>query len=204
MTLYTFFGCLLTAYGPILSIFFLFIAKNAQHVLLTVASIAIQELFRWLYFLLMQRAEPGLNMVTKYPRSPFNRIIFAFVAGYGYALTTSLVSYVPILVESLGPGILMVPSFPAASTFFDAAVTTSFFSLLHMAWMVIAFDGFAAKKWVGSLKIGWVLASHLGASYSTLLNTSTIPFGCIYAMVIQIVFLLISVAIIVASLAKKR
>lgn len=37
MSLYTFFGCLLLAYGPILSIFFLYIAPNAQYVLLMVS-----------------------------------------------------------------------------------------------------------------------------------------------------------------------
>lgn len=37
MSLYTFFGCLLIAYGPILSIFFLYIAPNAQYVLLMVS-----------------------------------------------------------------------------------------------------------------------------------------------------------------------
>ena len=37
MSLYTFFGCLLVAYSPILSIFFLYIGRNAQHVLLMVA-----------------------------------------------------------------------------------------------------------------------------------------------------------------------
>lgn len=37
MTLLSFFGCGLTAYGPALAIFFLYIAKNAQLVLLMVS-----------------------------------------------------------------------------------------------------------------------------------------------------------------------
>ena len=37
MSLVTFFGCLLVAYGPILSIFFLYIGQNAQYVLLMVS-----------------------------------------------------------------------------------------------------------------------------------------------------------------------
>ncbi|CAO3637075.1 unnamed protein product [Cunninghamella echinulata] len=179
------------------SIFFLFIARNAQHVLLTVASaffcliallissviwylakdvqaiqtisiiysVAIQELFRWFYFLLIQRTEPVLNLVTKYPKSPFNQFIFAFVAGYGYALTTSLVSYISLLVQSIGPGIIVCPSCPNASIFFISAVTTTLFSLLHMVWMTIAFDGYASKSWIGYIKIIWVIISHYGASY---------------------------------------
>ncbi|KAI8065542.1 gamma-secretase subunit Aph-1 [Gongronella butleri] len=232
MSLYTFFGCLFTAYGPILAIFFLYIGLHAQHVLLTVASaffclfallissviwylakpvqhnlsiavmysVAIQELFRWFYFLLLQRAEKGMNAVTRNPRSPYNRILYAFVAGYGYALTTSLVSYISVLAESLGPGMLKVPSYHVADAFFVYAVTTTLFSLLHMAWMIIAFDGFATGQWIGTLEILWVIVSHYGASYSSLLSTWDVYLGCIYAIVIQVVILGISIGVIYASL----
>ncbi|RUS21556.1 gamma-secretase subunit APH-1B-like protein [Endogone sp. FLAS-F59071] len=86
MTLLSFFGCGLTAYGPALAIFFLYVAKNAQLVLLMVSSaffwlvsilfasaiwylatpaqdnnvvtiaysVLLQELFRWLLFLLIK------------------------------------------------------------------------------------------------------------------------------------------------------
>ncbi|KAI9307648.1 Aph-1 protein-domain-containing protein [Cunninghamella echinulata] len=181
MSLYTFFGCLFTAYGPILSIFFLFIARNAQHVLLTVASVAIQELFRWFYFLLIQ------------------------LAGYGYALTTSLVSYISLLVQSIGPGIIVCPSCPNASIFFISAITTTLFSLLHMVWMTIAFDGYASKSWIGYIKITWVIISHYGASYSTLMNSSpSIPYGCVYAILIELLILIISCCLIIHSLNIKH
>ncbi|CAO3641596.1 unnamed protein product [Cunninghamella blakesleeana] len=236
MSLYTFFGCLLTAYGPILSIFFLFIARNAQHVLLTVASaffcliallissviwylakdiqtvqpisiiysVGIQELFRWFYFLLIKRTEPVLNLVTKYPKSPFNRFIFAFVAGYGYALTTSLVSYISLLVQSIGPGIIVCPSCPNASIFLISAITTTLFSLLHMAWMTVAFDGYTSKNWIGYIKIIWVILSHYGASYGSLMNSSSISYGCIYAILIDLFILIISCGLIVHSLKMKH
>jgi hypothetical protein len=41
-------------------------------------SVGIQEIFRWCYFLLIQRAEAGLNLVAKYPSSPYNKIEFGF------------------------------------------------------------------------------------------------------------------------------
>lgn len=54
----------------------------------------IQEIFRWCYFLLIQRAEGGLNLVAKYPSSPYNKIEFGFGKKkkvewlVGYELTT--------------------------------------------------------------------------------------------------------------------
>ncbi|KAI8139034.1 gamma-secretase subunit Aph-1 [Fennellomyces sp. T-0311] len=237
MSLYTFFGCLLTAYGPILSIFFLYIGQNAQYVLLMVSSaffcliallissviwyfakaaqslhpvsiaysITVQEIFRWFFFLLLRRSEAGLNVVSANPHSPLNQSIFSFVTGFGYALTTALVSYISLLVESIGPGVIMCPSCPGATTFFISAVTTSLFSLLHITWMMIAFDGFSnIKKPIGMLRVAWVITSHFGASYVTLLNSSeTIQYGCVYAIISCIGILSISTALVALSLKSR-
>ncbi|KAL1936672.1 hypothetical protein VTP01DRAFT_806 [Rhizomucor pusillus] len=236
MSLYTFFGCLLVAYGPVLSIFFLYIGRNAQHVLLMVSSaffcliaillssviwyftrtrsaisiiygVLIQELFRWFFFLLTRRAEKGLSTISTNPRSPFNRSLFAFVTGFGYALTSSLVSYIALLVESIGPGVIMCPSCPQASLFFISAVTTTLFSLLHIVWMMNAFEGYVSwntNKLVGALRILWVIGSHYGASYATLLNSSnTIYLGCVYSIVTCIGILAISIAQVLATLKSR-
>ncbi|KAI9032507.1 gamma-secretase subunit Aph-1 [Phycomyces nitens] len=225
MSLYTFFGCLFLAYGPILSIFFLYIARNAQYVLLMVTSaffcliallissviwylakktqsthavtiaysIAIQEIFRWIFFRILSRAETGLNLVSKNPTSPFNRPVFGFVSGFGYALMTCLVSYISLLVESLGPGVRMCQSCPGLSLFFVSAINTTVFSLLHMAWMMVAFEGFSSYKTkTGMLQIAWVIISHYGASYATLFNASDIHLGCVYSALIGVVILALS------------
>ncbi|KAI9488193.1 gamma-secretase subunit Aph-1 [Zychaea mexicana] len=237
MSLYTFFGCLLVAYGPILSIFFLYIGQNAQYVLLMVSSaffcliallissviwyfakaaqlihsasiaysIAVQEIFRWLFFLLLRRSEAGLNVVSANPHSPLNQSIFSFVTGFGYALTTALVSYISLLVESIGPGVMMCPSCPQATTFFISAATTSIFSLLHITWMMIAFEGFSSvRKPAGAARVAWVIVSHFGASYATLLNSSeTIRYGCVYAIIICIGILSFSTALVAYSLKSR-
>ncbi|KAI9253492.1 Aph-1 protein-domain-containing protein [Phascolomyces articulosus] len=189
MSLYTFFGCLLVAYGPILSIFFLYIGQNAQHVLLMVS----------------RRSEAGLNIVSANPHSPFNQSIFSFVTGYGYALTTTLVSYISLLVESIGPGVIMCPSCPQATTFFISAVTTSLFSLLHIVWMMVAFEGFSnIRKPSGIARVIWVIGSHFGASYATLLNGSeTIQYGCVYSIITCIGILSISTALVAYSLKSR-
>ncbi|KAI7857485.1 Aph-1 protein-domain-containing protein [Circinella umbellata] len=205
MSLVTFFGCLLVAYGPILSIFFLYIGQNAQYVLLMVSSITVQEIFRWFFFLLLRRSEAGLNVVSSNPHSPFNQSTFSFVTGYGYALTTTLVSYISLLVESIGPGVIMCPSCPQATTFFISAVTTTLFSLLHIVWMMVAFEGFSnIRKPAGAARVIWVIVSHFGASYATLLNGSeTIKYGCVYAIIVCVVILSISISLVAYSLKSR-
>ncbi|KAG1139070.1 hypothetical protein G6F37_008933 [Rhizopus arrhizus] len=234
MTLYTFFGCLLFAYGPILSIFLLSIAPNAQYVLLTVSSaffcliallissviwyfsktnnyisivysIAIQEICRWGFYLMTHKAEKGLNSISANPNSPLNKHVFSFVFGYGYALTNASVGYISLLVESIGPGVMMCPSCPQASLYFIYAITTTLFSLLHIGWMMIACEGYSEipqKK--GYFKVIWVILSHYGASFATTLNSSTsINYGCIASIFICLFIILVSLSIIIYSLKSK-
>ncbi|KAI9269936.1 gamma-secretase subunit Aph-1 [Sporodiniella umbellata] len=219
MTLISFFGCFFLAYGPIVSIFFLTIAPNAQYVLLTVSSaffcllallissviwyvsqsnqwitiaytVAIQELGRYGLFRLSRRARKGLNTMSAHPNFSLNPQLFALVFGFGYALTQALVGYLPILVASAGPGLLMCPSCPEASLYFITAITTSLFSLLHIVWMVLAFEGWDRPYFPYWL---WVLFSHWGASYTTTLNSSpNIRLGCVYSIVICFSILVIS------------
>ncbi|KAI1319989.1 gamma secretase complex protein [Mortierella claussenii] len=150
MTLLTFFGCALTAYGPGLTIFFGCIAPNAQLVILMVSSaffwllslllasviwflatgsrqtytstiiytVLLQELFRWFLYLLINRAEQGLNMVASHPKSKFNRSGYAFSAGIGFGLMFGIISFITQLVQSLGPGVLMCVSCPNVSLYF--------------------------------------------------------------------------------------
>ncbi|CAO3679502.1 unnamed protein product [Rhizopus stolonifer] len=232
MTLVTFFGCLFFAYGPILSIFFLTIAPNAQYVLLTVSSaffclvallissviwyfsktnnyftiiysVAIQEICRYVFYRLTLRAQNGLNTMSAHPQFPFNKHIFSFVFGFGYALTHALVGYISLLVQSVSPGVMMCPSCPQASLYFIASITTSLFSLLHIGWMMIAFEGFELKK-KGYLHIVWVLISHYGASFATTLNSSMrVKFGCIYSIFICLFILVVSLSILTYSLKTK-
>ncbi|KAF9988933.1 gamma secretase complex protein [Mortierella antarctica] len=230
MTLVTFFGCALTAYGPSLAIFFGCIAPNAQLVILMVSSaffwllslllasaiwfiakssqhtytstiiytVLLQELFRWFLFHLISRAEKGLNMVAHHPTSKFNRSGYAFAAGLGFGLMFGIISFITQLVQSLGPGVLMCVSCPNLSLYFVSALTTSLLILHHCAWMMISFTGFTQRSYA---RIVWVIVSHYGASYLTLLNSSkTVPLGCAYSLVANAVLLVASVVIVVADL----
>ncbi|GAA5806653.1 hypothetical protein HPULCUR_012199 [Helicostylum pulchrum] len=167
-------------------------------------SVAIQEACRWCFYLLLHRAESGLNTVSANPKSPFNRSIFSFVSGFGYALMSALVGYIALLVESIGPGVMMCPSCPRATLYFISAITTSLFSLMHMAWMMIAFEGFSElPKTKGWLKVLWVIVSHYGASFATTLNSSSVNNGCIYSILISLCIIAISCYIIAMSLKSR-
>lgn len=167
MGLPTFFGCLLIAYGPLLAIFFLVIAPRPQWTLLMVASgffcllailissviwyfgrttiwgtiaysVTIQEVFRVAFWRLLKRTEAGFNLVASNPSSPFNRYKMAFAAGYGYALMSALISYISPLVDSIGPGVLMCPSCPAATVFFVSGNHPKPYPLLASAKLIAA------------------------------------------------------------------
>ncbi|KAG2195817.1 hypothetical protein INT47_010027 [Mucor saturninus] len=168
-------------------------------------SVAIQELCRWGFYLLLNRAEAGLNIVSANPKSPFNRPVFAFVSGYGYALMSALVGYISLLVESIGPGVMMCPSCPKATLYFISAITTSLFSLMHMSWMMISFEGFSElPKTKGWLKVIWVIASHYGASFATTLNSSIIVSnGCIYSIIVCLCIIAVSGYIVALSLKSR-
>lgn len=92
---------------------------------------------------------------------------------------SSLISYVSMLAESAGPGVIMSPSCPSLSHYYvlgifflfvclylyafrPSALTTMLFSLLHVGWMVISFDAFYKKNWP---LFGLVVVLHLVASY---------------------------------------
>ncbi|KAG0362747.1 gamma secretase complex protein [Podila minutissima] len=230
MTLLTFFGCALTAYGPSLAIFFGHIAPNAQLVILMVSSaffwlislllasaiwfmasssrltftstiiytVLLQELFRWFLYLLINRAESGLNMVAKHPKSKYNRSGYAFSAGLGFGLMFGAISYITMLVQSLGPGVLMCVSCKSVSLYFISAITTSILILHHCAWMMISFTGFTHRSYP---RILWVLISHYGASYLTLLNSSkTINYGCAYSILGNFILLAASTIIVGADI----
>jgi len=165
-------------------------------------TVVIQELFRWGLYKLISRAEPGLNLLAVNPKSPYNRSSFAFVCGYGFGVMSGSINYVTLLVESYGPGVLMCPSCPRQSLFIISAITTSLFIFLHIAWMMLAFEGFSSPtRTTYWSHVAWVVISHLGASYATLLNTSQfVPFGCAYAFLVEFIILLVSAGLVLNRL----
>ncbi|KAI8818601.1 gamma-secretase subunit Aph-1 [Fimicolochytrium jonesii] len=229
MTLISFFGNGFTAYGPALAVFFLYIAKNAQLVLLLMTSaffwlvsilissvfwylikamqdvpaatifvsVTWQEIWRYLFFIMMSKAEPGLNSTSRTPDSRFNRTRHAFATGLGFGLMSGLTLYLTQLAESSGPAILPCSSCPGADVFFIGAVTTNLFIFLHTAWNMIAFEGWYKQRW---LPFAFVLFSHYAASYGTLLIPSDVHNGCLISIALCIVLLVIATSLVVRTI----
>ena len=101
---------------------------------------------------------------------------------------SSLISYIAVLAETTGPGVLYAPTCPGISLSYllgtpptsgfyvkarpltagghravgPTALTTMFFSLLNVIWMVIAVEGYRKRSYI---PVAFVAVWHLAASY---------------------------------------
>jgi len=148
--------------------------------------ILFQEVFRIVFFKLYAKAEDGFirkRQTSRLTTHPDNfKAAIAF--GVGSGVTHSLVSYVTILWEALGPGSIFSPSCPSISLFFISALFSFCFQMFHILWSIVSFDGYRERNYI---KMGSVLICHIVVSYLTLLNQS--GGSCVAAIVL--VFLLL-------------
>jgi len=149
-------------------------------------SIAFQELFRFFYFLLLKKAETGLEKVSQNGmhiegvHSLKNaKHTIALVCGLGFGFMSGAFAFVNVLADSNGPGTV---GFPASANlikeddfsknisytfFFTSALSTSAFILLHVMWNVIFWHGCRNAKYVCVMV---VVASHFLLSGLSLIN----------------------------------
>lgn len=130
-----------------------------------VISVLVQELFRFLFWILLRRAEEGLLTMTN-SHSPLRKIYFHYVSGLGFGVMSGLFAMVNILAEITGPGTVGLNGENQHFAVISAFLTNCII-LLHTFWGVIFFDGLDKKKW---LYVGTVVLSHLAISVMTLLN----------------------------------
>jgi len=188
----------------IISILWYFINPYTSATVTIIYGVLIQEFSRWLYFLLYKKAEYGLNTVAAEPGSKLNQPMFAFVSGLGFGLTSALITYVTLLESTLGPGTLFSRSCPSTPLPFISAISTALMSLLHIFWMLIAFEGYNStnpvSKWS---RVLLVLFTHLGSSFATLMNDSSTANGCVYSNVVLALVLLTMIAICLSTFNRK-
>jgi hypothetical protein len=91
---------------------------------------------------------------------PLIDLYSAIAAGVGFGAMHSFMYYAPIIAHALGEGALFNPHCPQFSTFFSAAWTSLFFNIMHICWMILAFD---AYRTLHPLKVGIVVALHAAA-----------------------------------------
>jgi len=165
----------------------LFRKRILSVVFISILSSLTQELLRWLFWKLLNRAEGGLNAMSEKPKSPLNKFHFSFASGLGFGAMSGLVSYTTILAESLNPGTVLCAGCESLAMPFVAALITSIFILLHIVWSIIAFGAFEKKE---TLLVAGVVLSHIISSQATLLTyTDKVPHGCAYCFIILLIML---------------
>ncbi|GFG30483.1 hypothetical protein Cfor_08109 [Coptotermes formosanus] len=147
-----------------------------------VFSVLLQELFRFLIYKLLRKAESGLKKVTDNSEQiTSNKHILAYVAGLGFGIISGAFSLVNVLADAVGPATMGLKD--GSDLFFlTSAATALCFILLHTFWSVIFFSGMDNRNY---LHIAWVIGTHMMASCFTLLNqdeqylASLLPGYCI-------------------------
>jgi anterior pharynx defective protein 1 len=135
-----------------------------------VFSVLFQELFRYLFYLLLRKAEVGLQKVSDVgvsgPIISLDRTSLAFVAGLGFGIMSGSFSIINVLADALGPGTVGIRG-DSSYFFMVSAYTTLAFILLHTFWGVIFFQALDARNYI---LVGYVVATHLTVSCLSLVN----------------------------------
>ncbi|XP_037799969.1 gamma-secretase subunit Aph-1-like [Penaeus monodon] len=140
-----------------------------------ICSVLFQELFRFLWFLLIQKAEGGLKKVSDGNMQIVeNKHILAYVSGLGFGMISGAFSLVNVLADMTGPGTIGMKGDPK-NFFIVSAVTSLAFILLHVFWGILFFNALHRRAY---LQLAYVILCHMLASCITLMNpiySVTIP-----------------------------
>lgn len=130
------------------------------------------------------------------PRSevPLNDLSSSFSAGVGYGLMQSIIVFGSVLENGFGDGTYYTAQCSSMSLFTLTAFTTCFVSIMQIAWMVLAFNGYRNKS---VLRVTLLFFLHLGSSMTSLLNKQTEMCGV--GIGIQCALMLVSVGCAVMS-----
>ena len=150
-----------------------------------VFSVLFQETFRFLIYLLLDKADAYLKKLTETEETQIfaNKHILAYVVGLvrlylssfknvhchcqGFGLMSGAFSLVNVLAASLGPGTLGFNGEPH-NFFIVSSIMTLCMILLNTAWGVIFFSSLDTKTY---WQTGYVVATHMFVSCLSLLNS---------------------------------
>ncbi|KAL1137749.1 hypothetical protein AAG570_009445 [Ranatra chinensis] len=165
------------------SIIWVCIPSESALFLGVIFSVILQEIFRYLLYIVLQKVEKGLKKVyipNTNTEITNNRHILAYVAGLGFGVMSGAFSLANVLAEVIGPGTMKSEG---GSEYFClvSSIFTIIFTLLHTLWSVIFFNSIENKNYA---LLSWVVGSHLAVSCLTLLNQqsmylATLLPGCI-------------------------
>jgi len=156
-------------------------------IVVIIFSVIFQECGRFIVYLLLRKAEVGLNKVTDSSAKLLdNKHILAYVTGLGFGMMSGAFALINVLADAVGPGTVGLLTGNERSTFFVASsLTTLCFILLHVAWSVMFFHALDNKSYI---YLAIVLVTHTGASAMTLLNSHNVYFASIIPEYVILIF----------------
>ena len=112
-------------------------------------------------------------------------------AGAAFGLTSTMSSVSPVLDLSFSRATLYTPSCPRASLFWVQSFQGLLFSLLHVCWGILAFDGLRRNRWG---QVAAVAALHLIAALMSTAND--LQSGCAVTLPVLSLWLLLNVGLV--------
>ncbi|CAG0895947.1 unnamed protein product [Cyprideis torosa] len=138
------------------------------HIALSVVlAVFVQECFRGVLFLVLQRSRSLLSVLGQAEGVLRQPLYQATVCGLGIGTFTASFAISNMLRHLAGPGSVGISGDPEFLPLVASALTLAFF-LHHIAWTVITFHGYAgASRFVLPIAVG---LTHLGCTALTLIN----------------------------------
>ncbi|XP_014770898.1 gamma-secretase subunit Aph-1 [Octopus bimaculoides] len=138
-----------------------------------VFSVLFQELFRYLFYKMLRKADEGLQRVSQQgrsgnirPKDITNKSIMAYVSGLGFGIICGAFSLINVLADMAGPGTVGIHG-DSPYFFLASAFLTLSFVFLHTFWGIICFFAWDKKKYIW---VAVVILSHMLTSSMTYLN----------------------------------
>ena len=119
-------------------------------------------------------------------------------AGAAFGLASTMSSVSPVLDLSFSRATLYTPSCPRASIFWVQSFQGMLFSLLHVCWGILAFDGLRRHIW---LQVAAVGALHLVAAFASTAND--LQDGCAITLPVLSVWLLLNLYLVYRNVARR-
>lgn len=161
-------------------------------------SVIIQELFRYLFYLFIRKAEKGLATVQKNfadaKNMQFDGRVISYVSGLGFGIISGAFSLVNVLGDMTGPGTVGIYG-DSQAFFLVSSLLTLCFILLHTCWSIILYLSLSVKprkRTQLGFSVAAVVGSHLFVSGLSLINDSKNPTTYIYSVLFSYITLILN------------
>lgn len=161
-------------------------------------SVMFQEIFRFLFYLFIRKAEKGLASVQKSSNKSdtmeFDGRVISYVSGLGFGVISGAFSLVNVLGDMTGPGTVGIKG-DSQAFFLVSSLVTLCFILLHTCWSIILYLSISMNN-IKSIRL-WisvvcVVGSHFLVSGLSLINDSKEPTTYIYSVLFSYIVLILN------------